>query len=158
MLAVINYIIFVIFQTFWAVVTLLYAVQMIQSAPCRVTLVTPRKVVEKVSKSGWLFVRGHTLEDLQESLNIRPRQRRSINQTKSHYCSWTVELNENVNRKPRFLPKAVCHGCAWYCKAVEFDHRVLVRDCNASLRTHREKMDVWKWERVRLPVAFVYDP
>ena len=134
-----------------------YAVQIIDSAPCGETSVTPRKVVEKVSKSGWLLVKGNSWQDLQDSLNLQPRKKRNVNRTGSRYCNWTVELDDNVNRKPRFLPKAVCKGCERYCKSVDYDHRVLVRDCNA-LRTHRGKLDVWKWEKVTLPVAFVYDP
>ena len=93
------------FQAFWAVFTLLYLAQIINSAPCGVTLVTPRKVVERVSRSGWLLVRGNSWEDFRKSLNIRPRQRRSIDQRKSRHCNWTDELDENVNRKPRFLHK-----------------------------------------------------
>lgn len=151
---------FIMFQAFWAVFTLLYLAQIINSAPCGVTLVTPRKVVERVSRSGWLLVRGNSWEDFRKSLNIRPRQRRSIDQRKSRHCNWTDELDENVNRKPRFLHKAVlvCKSCSSFCKPVDFDHKVLVKDCNASLRTHRERMDVWKWETVTLPVAFVYNP
>lgn len=103
--------------------------------------------MERVSKSGWLLVKG--------SLDVQPRQRR--NQTKSHYCSWTVEFDENVKRKPRFLSKAVCTDCPRYCKPVYFDHRVLVKDCAATFRTHKERLDVWKWEKVTLPVAFVYN-
>lgn len=151
---------FSVIKAFWAVFMLLYLAQIINSAPCGVTLVTPRKVVERVSRSGWLLVRGNSWEDFRKSLNIRPRQRRSIDQRKSRHCNWTDELDENVNRKPRFLHKAVlvCKSCSSFCKPVEFDHKVLVKDCNASLRTHRERMDVWKWETVTLPVAFVYNP
>lgn len=136
---------------------MLYVVPIIHSAPCSEKVVTPRNVVERISKSGWMLVQGNSWQELRESLNLQPRRRRSLNRTTSLHCSWTVELDDNVNRKPRFLPKAVCKGCKWYCKPVDYDHRVLVRDCDA-LRTHRDKMDVWKWEKVTLPVAFVYDP
>jgi len=131
---------------------------MIHSAPCGEKQVTPRSVVEKVSKAGWLLVKRNSYQELRESLNIPPRQRRSVNQTGSRFnCRWTFELDENENRQPRYLTKAVCKGCQWYCTPVEYDHRVLVRDC-PTLKTHKERMDVWKWERVTLPVAFVYDP
>lgn len=126
-----------------------------QSAPCGNTLVTPRQVVEKVSKTGWLMVKPNPWEQLQHSLN---RPRRSINEIRSHYCNWTAEIDENVDRNPRFLSKAVCNGCPWYCKPVHFHHRVLVRDCAEDMRTHKEKIDVWKWETVKLEVAFVYKP
>ena len=145
-----------LFQISLAATVLLYVVQMVRLAPCGETLVTPRNVVEKVSKAGWLLVRGNSYQELRKSLNIPPRLRRSINQTRSRYCSWTIELDENVHREPRYLPKALCKGCKWYCRPVYFDHRVLVRDCPA-LRTHKERMNVWKWEKVTLPVAFVYD-
>ena len=148
---------FHLFQISVAVTVLLYFVEMIRSAPCGVSLVTPRSVVEKVSGAGWLLVKGNSYNELQRRLNIPPRPRRSINQTGSRYCSWTTDFDENVNREPRYLPKAVCKGCKWYCRPVDYDHRVLVRDCSA-LETHRERIDVWKWERVSLPVAFVYDP
>ncbi|XP_022801726.1 uncharacterized protein LOC111339337 [Stylophora pistillata] len=149
---------FSIKQALWVVLALLYAAQVINSAPCGETLVTPRKVVEGVSRSGWLLVQENSGEDFRKSLSILPRQRRSTGHRKSHHCNWTDELDENVNRKPRFLYKAVCKGCISSCKPVEFDHRVLVKDCNAGLRTRRERMDVWKWEKVTLPVAFVYNP
>lgn len=146
-----------LFQISLAVTVLLYVFQMIRSAPCGVKLVTPRNIVEKVSKAGWLLVKRNSYQELRGSLNIPPRLRRSINQTGSRYCRWTTELDENVNREPRYLPKAVCKGCQWYCRPVDYDHRVLVRDCPA-LETRRERIDVWKWEKVTLPVAFVYDP
>ena len=141
-----------------AVTVLSYIVQTIHSAPCEEKQVTPRSVVEKVSKAGWLLVKRNSYQELRESLNIPPRQRRSVNQTGSRFnCRSTFELDENENRQPRYLTKAVCKGCQWYCRPVEYDHRVLVRDC-PTLKTHKERMDVWKWERVTLPVAFVYDP
>lgn len=145
-----------LFQISLAGTLLLYVVEMVLSAPCGEKLVTPRSVVERVSKAGWLLVKGNSYQELRESLNIPPRLRRSINQTRSRYCSWTNEPDENVNREPRYLPKAVCKGCKWYCRPVYYNHRVLVRDCPA-LKTHKERMDVWKWEQVTLPVAFVYD-
>lgn len=134
-----------------------HVVLMIQSAPCSKTIsqtVTPRQVVEKVSRTGWLLIKQDPWGRLQQSLN---RQRRSLNQVRSQFCNWTTETDDNVDRNPRHLSKAVCNGCSWYCKPVNFHLRVLVKDCT-DLKTHHETMTVWKWETVSLPVAFVYSP
>lgn len=128
-----------------------------QSAPCgRKTLVTPREVVGKVSKSGWLLVKQNTWEQFQLSMN---RQRRGLNQMGSHYCNWTVDVDDNRERNPRFLSKAKCNDCPWYCKPVYYEHRVLVRDCANDMRTHKDpEISVWKWETITLEVAYVYKP
>lgn len=128
---------------------------MSQSAPCGRSLVTPREVVEKVSRSGWMLVKPNTWERFQE--HSADRQRRSVSQYGSKYCNWTIEIDDNVERNPRFLSKAVCKGCPFYCKPVYFQHRVLMRDC-INMRTKKEKINVWKWETVTLEVAFAYRP
>lgn len=140
------------------VLVLFHAILTIQSAPCGKlpVLVTPREVVNKVSRSSWMLVKQNPWQQLQESLNRRPR--RNLNDmVVSHHCNWTIQIDDNPDRNPRFLSKAVCKDCKWYCRAVKYEHRVLLKDC-PDYKTHRANMVLWKWETVKLPVAFVYSP
>lgn len=147
---------FSIIEILGKVLILFQVLLMIQSAPCsKSSVVTPREVVDKVSKSNLLLVKQNPWQQLHQSLN--PRQRRSLNTVFSFHCNWTIEVDDNVDRNPRFLSKAVCKDCQWYCKPVYYEHRVLLRDC-PKLRTHKVEIDLWKWETVTLEVAFVYNP
>ena len=147
-----------IFQVLWKAVLFFYLVTTTETAPCKERLITPRGLVEKVADSGWLLVReNHSQEMIRKRLSV-PRQRRSLGAPGSrHHCGWTYEKDEDLNRQPRFLAKAVCENCPPSCKAIEFHHRVLVRHCQ-TLRTHRKVLHAWKWGTKTLPVAFVYDP
>ena len=68
-------------------------------------------------------------------------------------CPWSWAQDDNPDRVPRFLTKAVCPDCKHYCRPVLFYHRGLVQRCHVSTGE-----PVWKWTMVELPVAFVYDP
>ena len=68
-------------------------------------------------------------------------------------CPWSWAQDDNPDRVPRFLTKAVCPDCAHYCRSVLYYHRGLVQRCDV-----RTGQTVWKWSLVELPVAFVYDP
>ena len=125
---------------------------MCQSAPCGQTNVRPREVVEKIIDHGWKLVKPDV------EVILPNRQKREVGERKSLYCNWTIDLDDNVDRFPRYLPKAVCENCPPYCEEIDYHHKVLIRDCSSDLTTHRRKIDVWKWETVALPVAFVYNP
>ena len=135
---------------------------MCQSAPCGRKLVTPRQVVEQVSEQGWMLIKPSSWElfQLGQSPNRRKKRFavRAAQIRKSKYCNWTNEIDDNVDRFPRRLSQAVCKGCPWHCKPVEYQLRVLMRDCSNDIRTHKHKISVWKWESIPQTVAFVYNP
>ena len=45
-------------------------------------------------------------------------------------CPWSRALDDNPNRVPRFLTKAVCPNCKHYCRAVRYSHNGLVQKCD----------------------------
>ena len=68
-------------------------------------------------------------------------------------CPWSWAQDDNPNRVPRFLTKAVCPNCKHFCRAVRYSHRGLEQKCDV-----RTGEVVWKWAVVELPVAFLFDP
>lgn len=88
----------------------------------------------------------------QTTLEIPRRVSRDVTMPGTTKCPWKWALDDNPNRVPRFLTKAVCSFCGHYCRAVLFHHRGLVQRCDVKTGE-----TVWKWVQVKLPVAFVYD-
>lgn len=89
---------------------------------------------------------------LETSLEIPKRVSRDVRVPGTTMCPWRWALDDNPDRVPRYLTKAVCPDCGHYCRAVLYYHRGLVRSCDV-----RTGETVWKWIQVKLPVAFVYD-
>ena len=86
------------------------------------------------------------------TLEIPKRVSRDVTIPGNTNCPWRWTLDDNPDRVPRFLTKAVCSFCGRYCRAVLFHHRGLVQKCDVKTGE-----TVWKWVQVKLPVAFVYD-
>lgn len=82
-----------------------------------------------------------------------PRKTRSNSVPGTDYCPWTWGRDEDPARVPRSIVKAVCTGCAHFCRPVDYHHKVLVSRCD---KTTGDK--VWKWKERILAIAYVYDP
>lgn len=141
-----------ILQMLWKVLVIFHVMRICQSAPCRRTLRTPRQVVEEVSEQRWMLVKPSS-PVRKKRFAFRPAQIR-----KSYYCNWTTEIEYNDDRFPKRLVQAVCKGCSWHCRPVDYELKVLMRDCSNDMRTHRHEIKVWKWESISQTVAFVYNP
>lgn len=92
---------------------------------------------------------------LQSSLEITRRVSRDVDVKipGTSKCPWTWAQDDNPDRVPRFMTKAVCLDCVHYCRAVNYNYGGLVQKCDG-----RTGETVWKWISVELPVAFVFDP
>ena len=126
----------------------------LQIPSCPIVQLKPQKTLKHL-RHHFMFVETEPSTLLQSSLGIRRRVSRNVpvkipGTTK---CPWTWEHDDNPNRVPRFLTKAVCPDCVHYCRAVLYNHRGLVQKCDV-----RTGETVWKWNSVELPVAFVFDP
>ena len=142
------------FQLFAAAVLASYSVVALSSqAPCQniSVRVKPRKLL-KLLRQDFLFVEKPSASTSLPSLPRRPR-RVTVQMPGTSTCPWSWAQDDNPNRVPRFLTKAVCPDCRHYCRSVLYHHRGLERKCDA-----KTKQTVWKWTSVELPVAFVYDP
>ena len=143
------------FQLFAAVVLASYSVIALSSqVPCQniSVQVKPRKLL-KLLRQDFLFVeKPSTLSDSLPSLPRRSR-RVTVQMSGTSTCPWSWAQDDNPNRVPRFLTKAVCPDCGHYCRSVRYCHRVLMQKCDV-----KTGQIVWKWTSVKLPVAFVYDP
>ncbi|KAJ7371802.1 hypothetical protein OS493_023143 [Desmophyllum pertusum] len=67
-------------------------------------------------------------------------------------CPWSWAVDEDANRIPRYLAKAVCPKCNHYCRAVFYTHNSLVQRCD-------RKTGIIYWTRMErtLQIAYVYD-
>ena len=67
-------------------------------------------------------------------------------------CPWTWAIDEDPDRIPRYLAKAVCPQCNHYCRAVFYTHNSLVQRCD-------RKTGTIYWTRMErtLQIAYVYD-
>lgn len=125
----------------------------LQIHPCPAVQLKPQKTLKHL-RHHFIFV--ETPSTLpQSSLGITRRISRGVTvkipgTTK---CPWNWAQDDNPDRVPRFLTKAVCPNCVHYCRAVLYNHRGLVQKCDV-----RTGETVWKWSTVELPVAFVFDP
>jgi hypothetical protein len=60
-------------------------------------------------------------------------------------------LDEDLNRLPKRIPKAICSNCSFDCTAREYWHMVLKKKCDKKTGEF-----FWVKTQVKLPVAFVY--
>ena len=67
-------------------------------------------------------------------------------------CPWTWAIDEDPDRIPRYLAKAVCLQCNHYCRAVFYTHNSLVQRCDRKTGTI-----FWTRMERTLQVAYVYD-
>lgn len=103
----------------------------------------------------YIFVRKKTSSLIPRQPGSQPRNPRSDSSSipGTTYCPWKWVRDDDSARIPRSIMKAVCLGCAHYCRAVYYYHNVLIPKCD---KTTGEK--VWKWKEKKLAVAYVYDP
>ena len=112
----------------------------------------PRKILKRLRRN-FLFVEKPTF--LRSSQGIprgvgRDVTKQMLGTTKR---PWSWAQDDNPDRVPRFMTKAVCPRCARYCRALLYYYRGLVQRCDVRIG-----QTVWKWILVELPVAYVYDP
>ena len=120
---------------------------------CPDVIQKPHKTLKRLRRN-FVFVEKPSVS-LKSSLGIPRRIGRDVisQMPGTSYCPWSWAQDDNPNRVPRFLSKAVCPDCAHYCRSVLYYHRGLVQRCD-----FRTGQTVWKWTLVELPVAFVCDP
>lgn len=141
-------------QQFFACLVLMSVLShSLQIPSCPIVQLKPQKTLKHL-RHHFMFVEKPSAL-LQSSLGITRRVSRGVTvkipgTTK---CPWTWEQDDNPDRVPRFLAKAVCPNCVHYCRAVLYNHRGLVQKCDV-----RTGETVWKWNSAELPVAFVFDP
>jgi len=128
----------------------------INSSPCHRKPGLKAAQVLRHLRQKYVFVKKITtnpLNPLDGSPRPPPRKTRSNSSPGSDYCPWTWDRDEDPARVPRSIVKAVCPGCAHFCRPVYYHHKVLISRCD---KTTGEK--VWKWKERTLTIAFVYDP
>lgn len=81
------------------------------------------------------------------------RKRKSTSIPGTDNCPWTWERDNDPDRVPQTIVKAVCRGCDHHCRSVSYTHRVLVERCDKTTG-----YKVWKWKQRTFAIAFVYDP
>ena len=141
-------------QVFVTLVLLGMISSSLQAPSCQKVPLTPQKTLKRLRRN-FMFVE-KTSASPQSSAGI-PRRSGTRDVTVqlpgTSKCPWSWAQDDNPNRVPRFLTKAVCPNCKHYCRAVRYSHRGLVQKCDV-----RTGETVWKWTMTELPVAFVFDP
>lgn len=114
----------------------------------------PHKTLKRL-RHNFLFVERPNSASLESSLEIPRRVGRDVTAPMpgTSKCPWSWAQDDNPDRVPRFLTKAVCPDCGHYCRAVMYQHRGLVQRCDVRIG-----QTVWKWTVAELPVAYIYDP
>ena len=123
------------------------------TSSCPYVHLKPHKALKRLRQS-FLFVEKPSAS-LQTSLGTPRRVNRDVlvKLPGTTTCPWSWAQDDNPDRVPRYLTRAVCSSCGHFCRAVLYSHRGLVQSCD--VRTGEK---VWKWTVVELPVAFVFDP
>ena len=141
-----------LFQLF-AFVVFLSVISLSLQISCPDVHLKPQKILKRLRRN-FLFVEKPSAS-LNSSLGIPRRVSRDVTAQMpgTSLCPWSWAQDDNPDRVPRFLTKAVCPDCGHYCRSVLYYHRGLVQRCDVSTG-----QTVLKWTVVELPVAFIYDP
>ena len=140
-------------QVFVTLVLLGMISSSLQAPSCQKVPLTPQKTLKRLRRN-FMFVEKPSASP-QSSVRIPRRSTRdvTVQLPGTSKCPWSWAQDDNPNRVPRFLTKAVCPNCKHYCRVVRYSHRGLVQKCDV-----RTGETVWKWTATELPVAFVFDP
>lgn len=94
---------------------------------------------------------------IQQVLGMKPRKRREVADPEpaiqtSSACPWKWKVSKNRPHEiPSRLVRAVCPGCAHYCRPIGYYVRVLVKDgCDPM-----GGVSVWRWKEKKIIVAYV---
>ena len=140
-------------QVFVTLVLLDMISSSLQVPSCQKVPLPPQKTLKRLRRN-FMFVE-KTSASPQSSVGIPRRSTRdvTVQLPGTSKCPWSWAQDDNPNRVPRFLTKAVCPNCKHYCRVVRYSHRGLVQKCDV-----RTGETVWKWTVTELPVAFVFYP
>ncbi|KAJ7371812.1 hypothetical protein OS493_023153 [Desmophyllum pertusum] len=139
----------------FAIAVLISVISASLQISCPNVLQKPHKTLKRLRRN-FLFVEPEPASaSLRSSLGIPRRVSRdvTVQMPGTSKCPWSWAQDDNPDRVPRFLTKAVCPDCKHFCRAVLYYHRGLVQRCDV-----RTGETVWKWTSVELPVAFIFDP
>ena len=127
----------------------------ITSSPCRGKSDLRAAQALRHLQQKYIFVRKKASALIPKQLSPQPRNTRSDASSipGTTYCPWKWVQDVDLERMPRSIMKAVCPGCAHFCRPVYYYHNVLIPKCDKKTG---EK--VWKWKEKELAVAYVYDP
>ena len=125
----------------------------LQVPSCTKVPLTSQKILKRLCRN-FMFVEKPSASP-RSSVVIPGRRTREVTEQLpgNSKCPWSWAQDDNPNRVPRFLTKAVCPNCKHFCRAVRYSHRGLEQKCDV-----RTGEVVWKWAEIELPVAFLFDP
>ena len=145
--------VFILKQLFVALFLLGIISSSLQVLSCTKVPLTSQKILKRPCRN-FMFVEKPSASP-RSSVVIPGRRTRevTVQLPGNSKCPWSWAQDDNPNRVPRFLTKAVCPNCKHFCRAVRYSHRGLEQKCDV-----RTGEVVWKWAVVELPVAFLFDP
>ena len=138
----------------------LVLVAVVDTAPlARKPFIRARDIVKRVEQQQYLLV-DQKPADLSGGSGKRSKTPTAGKNTGTQHCPWNFGNDRDVNRIPQTIAKAVCKNCSSHCRKVEFEHKILKISRTDEVRTDGNKvqLNVWKWDIVTQPIAFVYDP
>lgn len=148
-----NLTVFPFFFQLFAFVVLVSVISLSLQMSCPEVHLKPQKTLKRLRRN-FLFVEKPSAFQ-QASLGIPRRVGRDVTKQipGTSKCPWSWAQDNDPDRVPRLLTKAICPNCGHYCRPVLYYHRSLMQRCDV-----RTGEIVWKWTSVELPVAFMYDP
>ena len=138
----------------------LVVVAVVDTAPlARKPFIRARDIVKRVEQQQYLLV-DQKPADFSEESGKRSKTPTAGKNTGTQHCPWNFGNDRDVNRIPQTIAKAVCKNCSSHCRKVEFEHKILRISRTDEVKTDGNKvqLNVWKWDIVTQPIAFVYDP
>ena len=148
-----------IILTFFVVIMVVDTAPLATESSDKLIIVHAKDIVKRVEQQQYLLVDQEPAE-FSEGLGKRSLRSTAGKNTGTQHCPWDFENDRDANRKPQTIAKAVCKNCSSHCRKVDFEHKILKKSRTDEVKTDGKKvqLNVWKWDIVTLPIAFVYDP
>ena len=109
---------------------------------------TDTQMMQRIRQRGYLFMKNKLIGS-NGSQNNFPNGAHAG----TTLCPWKWALDDNPDRLPRFLSKAVCPSCNHYCKAIHYTHTSLIQRCDRTTG-----LMYWSWMPKTMAIAYVYVP
>ena len=135
------------------VVALLVAISFPGCSACSARRnLTDSQLMLRIRSKGYLFVKNKLIGSNNTQINGGSNIINSAN-VGTTKCPWKWAIDDDPDRIPRFLTKAVCPKCNHYCRAVFYSHNSLIQRCDRLTG-----MIYWSWMEKTMEIAYVFEP
>ena len=126
----------------------------------KLIIIHAKDIVKRVEQQQYLLVDQEPAE-FSEGSGKRSERSIAVKNTGTQHCPWDFKNDREANRIPQTIAKAICKDCSSrHCRKLDFEHKILKISRTDEVKTdgNKAQLNVWKWDIVTQPIAFVYDP